>query len=58
MDRPDPVAEQRSGLLVAAAWTLSVAVLVGGAVAAYVFREAVKSAWPPSQLLYAALGLG
>ncbi len=56
-DRAEPEPESRSAARVLAAWTLSVAILVGIAVAAYVFRETVQSAWPPSQLLYAALGL-
>lgn len=50
--------EQRSDTaLVAASWGASIVALAAFALAAYLFRGAVQSAWPPSQVLYAALGL-
>jgi predicted Zn finger-like uncharacterized protein len=40
-----------------AAWLVSVVLLIGIAVAAYFARDQIMQAWPPSQRLYAALGL-
>ncbi len=40
-----------------AAWAVSVLLLILAAGAAYVWRSQLIDAWPPSQRLYAALGL-
>ena len=50
--------DRRATRLTVIAWALSLLVLVGLAVSGYLFRDQVKSAWPPSRLVYAALGLG
>ena len=40
-----------------AAWIASLALLAAAAFGAYAEREGIMHAWPPSQRLYAALGL-
>lgn len=40
-----------------AAWAASIALLLGGGVAAIIKRDAVMEAWPPAARLFAALGL-
>ena len=52
-----PPARRASPVLVVAAWVVSLAVLGAGAAAGYVWRADVMAAWPPSQRLYAALGI-
>ena len=47
----------RSNAPVWIAWAASIAVLLLLAWAAYTWRSAVMEAWPPSQRLYAAVGL-
>ena len=39
-------------------WLLSVLVLVGLLVVAYVFRVEIMAAWPPSRRVFDGLGLG
>ena len=65
----DPVADQpfpqevrrptarRSGLLPIAAWIASLVLLALLVDAAYIWRAQIMAAWPPSERLYAALGL-
>lgn len=40
-----------------AAWAASIALLIGGGLAAIIQREALADAWPPAARLFAALGL-
>ena len=40
------------------AWAASIALLLGGGLAAIIKRDAVMEAWPPAARLFAALGLG
>jgi len=40
-----------------AGWVVTVAVLIGGALAAYAFRAEIVAAWPPAARVFAALGL-
>lgn len=40
-----------------AGWVVTVAVLIGGGLAAYAFRAEIVAAWPPAARLFAALGL-
>lgn len=53
---PQPAASDPDRMLVLA-WVASLVIVVGGAVALVVFREAVMAAWPPATRLFAALGL-
>ncbi len=53
---PPPPPARRLPLLLA--WVGSLAVIVAAVVAALVFHGAISHAWPPSQRVYAALGLG
>ena len=41
-----------------AAWAASIALLIGGGLAAIIQRDVVMEAWPPAARLFAALGLG
>ncbi|MCA3280994.1 MAG: zinc-ribbon domain-containing protein [Roseomonas sp.] len=41
-----------------AAWAASIALLIGGGLAAIIQRDAVMEAWPPAARLFGALGLG
>lgn len=41
-----------------AAWAASIALLIGGGLAAIIQRDAVMAAWPPAARLFGALGLG
>lgn len=43
--------------LVLAGWVLSLAVIAGLAWSAYAWRAQIMHAWPPSERVYAALGL-
>lgn len=40
------------------AWAASIALLLGGGLAAIIKRDAVMEAWPPAARLFAVLGLG
>jgi hypothetical protein len=40
-----------------AAWAASIALLIGGGLAAIIKRDVVMGAWPPAARLFAALGL-
>jgi hypothetical protein len=42
---------------VAVLWLLSLAVLGGAGYACYAWRAKVMAAWPPSQRVFAALGV-
>ena len=53
---PPPPAEQRQWSILAA-WLGSGVVIVAALTLAFVFRAPVMQAWPPSQRVYAALGL-
>lgn len=59
-DLPAPTQTARPRLAGAAAigWAATVLVLAAGAWGAYAWRDAVMEAWPPSQRVYLALGLG
>lgn len=60
-DAPNEVARRRelrrSSLGVMAAWAASFVLIASLAASAFVWRERVMTAWPPSERLYAALGL-
>ncbi len=51
-ERPD-----RRQAKAAVGWILTVVVLAGLSFAAYRFRQTVQEVWPPSTLVYSALGL-
>jgi predicted Zn finger-like uncharacterized protein len=57
--RPAPAAQPRRAraLTTVLAWLLTFAVLGAGAASCYRWRGEVMAAWPPSQRVYAALGL-
>ena len=40
------------------AWAASIALLIGGGLAAIIKRDALMEAWPPAARLFGALGLG
>jgi hypothetical protein len=40
------------------AWAASIALLIGGGLAAIIKRDALMEAWPPLARLFGALGLG
>jgi predicted Zn finger-like uncharacterized protein len=55
---PAPVVRGGAGAgVVVLAWVLSLAVLGGAAAACYRWRAEVMATWPPSQRVYAFLGL-
>ena len=61
---PEPAAEttpeaanEASARRLRAAWAASIALLIGGGLAAIIKRDAVMEAWPPAARLFAALGL-
>jgi predicted Zn finger-like uncharacterized protein len=56
-DDDDDEPPRPGGLRVVLAWSLSLLVLAGLAVAAVQWRGQVMAAWPPSERLYVALGL-
>ena len=61
MAPPVPPAEAAQGASsrgLRAAWAASIALLIGGGLAAIIKRDAVMEAWPPAARLFAALGLG
>ncbi len=64
--RPEPepavetlaeAANEASARRLRAAWAASIALLIGGGLAAIIKRDAVMEAWPPAARLFAALGL-
>jgi predicted Zn finger-like uncharacterized protein len=56
-DPPAPVAARKAGAGPIAAWILSLIVLIGAGGAAVTWRAQVMAAWPPSQRVFAAVGL-
>ena len=57
-DKPPEPAIEASSRGLRAAWAASIALLLGGGLAAIIKRDAVMEAWPPAARLFAALGLG
>ncbi len=57
-DKPPEAANEASPRGLRAAWAASIALLLGGGLAAIIKRDAVMEAWPPAARLFAALGLG
>jgi predicted Zn finger-like uncharacterized protein len=57
-DTQPEAANEASSRGLRAAWVASIALLVGGGLAAIIKRDAVMEAWPPAARLFAALGLG
>ena len=57
-DKPPEAANEASSRGLRAAWAASIALLLGGGLAAIIKRDAVMEAWPPAARLFAALGLG
>jgi predicted Zn finger-like uncharacterized protein len=55
---PETPVRRRAGAAVWLGWAVSLAVWVLVVWAAYTYRAQVMEAWPPSQRLYAAVGLG
>ena len=55
--RPLPDLFSQGSVAPLAAWGASVVLLILLAAAAYAWRAPIMEAWPPSQRLYAALGL-
>ena len=64
--RPEPepadgtlaeAANEASARKLRAAWAASIALLIGGGLAAIIKRDVVMEAWPPAARLFAALGL-
>ncbi|WP_291298385.1 zinc-ribbon domain-containing protein [Elioraea sp.] len=55
---PPPPPRPRLGGAATIGWAVTVILLGAGAWAAYSWRDAVMEAWPPSQRVYLALGLG
>jgi len=64
--RPEPepadgtlaeAANEASARRLRAAWAASIALLIGGGLAAIIKRDVVMEAWPPAARLFAALGL-
>ncbi|MGC8476213.1 MAG: zinc-ribbon domain-containing protein [Acetobacteraceae bacterium] len=54
---PRPPAAARPGLALRLAWAGSAVLLAAGLIAALALHRPIARAWPPSQRLYAALGL-
>lgn len=54
---PTAARQRRTSAAPAAAWVASLVLLVALASAAYSWRSSIMAAWPPSERLYAALGL-
>lgn len=54
---PEPPPPERGGGLALAAWVLSLLLLAGACAAAVQWRAQVMTAWPPSERVFAALGL-
>jgi hypothetical protein len=65
--RPEPLvardplteaANETSSRGLRTAWAASIALLIGGGLAAIIKRDALMEAWPPLARLFGALGLG
>ena len=56
-DTAPEAASEASSRGLRAAWAASIALLIGGGLAAIIKRDAVMEAWPPAARLFAALGL-
>ena len=56
-ETPPEAANEASSRRLRAAWAASIALLIGGGLAAIIKRDAVMEAWPPAARLFAALGL-
>ncbi|MBR0672624.1 zinc-ribbon domain-containing protein [Neoroseomonas soli] len=56
-ERAPTAAEGEPDRALVRAWTASLAIVAGGAVALVVFREAIMAAWPPATRFFAMLGL-
>lgn len=56
-DAPGPLAARKVGAGPIAAWILSLVVLIGAGGAVVTWRAQVMAAWPPSQRVFAAVGL-
>ena len=54
---PEVMEAPRAGAAVWTGWVATVIVLVAGATAAVHYRTDIMAIWPPSQWVYAALGL-
>ena len=54
---PEALAPQRRGVIGLVAWVLTLVLLAGGCAAAVQWRAQVMAAWPPSERVFAALGL-
>jgi len=57
LETPAEVAQGASSRRLRAAWAASIALLLGGGLAAIIKRDAVVEAWPPAARLFSALGL-
>lgn len=57
-DTPPEAATGSASRGLRAAWAASIALLLGGGLAAIIKRDAVMEAWPPAARLFAVLGLG
>jgi predicted Zn finger-like uncharacterized protein len=57
-DTPAKAADGAASRGLRAAWAASIALLIGGGLAAIIKRDALMEAWPPAARLFAALGLG
>jgi hypothetical protein len=56
-ETPPEAANEASARRLRAAWAASIALLIGGGLAAIIKRDVVMEAWPPAARLFAALGL-
>ncbi|MCA3307040.1 MAG: zinc-ribbon domain-containing protein [Roseomonas sp.] len=56
-ETPPEAANEASSRGLRAAWAASIALLIGGGLAAIIKRDVVMEAWPPAARLFAALGL-
>ena len=57
-DTPPEAATGAASRGLRVAWAASIALLLGGGLAAIIKRDAVMEAWPPAARLFAVLGLG
>jgi predicted Zn finger-like uncharacterized protein len=57
LETPAEVAQGASSRRLRAAWAASIALLLGGGLAAIIKRDALVEAWPPAARLFSALGL-
>ncbi len=54
---PEPEPARKGGALAIAAWAASVLILAGAGGAAVQYRSQLIAAWPPSERVFAAIGL-